>query len=54
MDDDSEKKRTEVIKKCVIKRQNKFNDYKDCQSNIETILKSQQRLKSEKHNLYTE
>ena len=49
MDDDSEKKRTEVIKKCVIKRENKFND-----SNIETILKSQQRLKSEKHNLYTE
>ena len=32
----------------------KFNDYKDCLLNNETILKSQQRFKSEAHNVYTE
>ena len=32
----------------------KFNDYKDCLLNNEIILKSQQRLKSEEHNVYTE
>ena len=37
------------IKKCVIKRMLKFNDYKDCLSNDEIILKSQQIFKSERH-----
>ena len=32
----------------------KFNDYKDCLLRKEIILKSQQRLKSETHNEYTE
>ena len=32
----------------------KFNGYKDCLLNNEIILKSQQRLKSEEHNVYTE
>ena len=32
----------------------KFNDYKDCLLNNETVLKSQQRVKSETHNVYTE
>ena len=32
----------------------KFSDYKDCLLNNEIILKSQQRFKSERHNLYTE
>ena len=32
----------------------KFNDYKDCLLNNEIILNSQQRFKSERHNLYTE
>ena len=41
-------------KKCVIKRVLKFNDYKDCLLNNEMILKSQQRFKSEKHDVYTE
>ena len=31
-----------------------FNDYKDCLLNNETILKSQQRFKSERHDVYTE
>ena len=32
----------------------KFNDYKDCLLNNEIILKSQQRFKSEAHNMHTE
>ena len=31
----------------------KSNDYKDCLLNDEIILKSQQRFKSEAHNVYT-
>ena len=38
----------------VIKPRLKFNDYKDCLLNNETILKSQQRFKSERHHIYTE
>ena len=40
--------------KCVIKRRLKFNDYKNCLTNNEIILKLQQRFKSEAHNVYTE
>ena len=42
------------LKKCVIKRILKFNDYKDCLFKNEIILKSQQRFKSEAHCVYTE
>ena len=45
MDDDSEKKKAKGIKKCVIKRILKFNHYKNCQSNNEIIVQSQQRFK---------
>ena len=31
-----------------------FKNYKDCQFNNENILKSQQRFKSDYHNVYTE
>ena len=54
MDDDSEAKKTKGTKKCVIKRMLKFNDYKYCLLSDEIILKSQQRFKSELHNVYTE
>ena len=54
MDDGSEKKRVKWTKKCVIKRLLKFDDYKDCQSNDKIVLKSQQRFKSDCHNVYTE
>ena len=54
MDDDSEHKKAKGTKKYVIKRKTKFNDYKDCNFNNKTILKSRQRFKSEKHNLCTE
>ena len=41
-------------KKCAIKRILKFNDYKNCLMNNKVILKSQQRFKSELHDLHTE
>ena len=47
MDDDSEAKKAKGTKKCVIK-------IKDCLLNDEIILKSEQRFKSEAHNIYTE
>ena len=54
MDDGGNDKKGKGTKKCVIKRRLKFNDYKDCLLNNETILKSQQRFKSERHDVYTE
>ena len=54
MDDDSKAKKAKGTKKCVIKKVLKFNDYKDCLLNNKTILKSQQRFKSKRYNVYTE
>ena len=54
VDDGNSNKKAKGTKKCVIKRRLKFNDYKDCLLNNEIILKSQQRFKSEAHNVYTE
>ena len=54
MDDDESDKKAKGTKKCVIKRRLKFNDYKYCLLNNEIILKSQQRFKSERHDVYTE
>ena len=54
MDYDSEIEKAKGIKKCLIERVLKFNDYKDCLLNNEVILKSQQRFKSEGHDVYTE
>ena len=36
------------------KKELKFNDNKDCILNNEIVLKSQQRFKSERHDVYTE
>ena len=52
--DCEEDKKAKRTKKCVRKRRLKFSDYKDCLLNNEIILKSQQRFKSEKHDVYTE
>ena len=41
-------------KKCVIKREIMFESYTDCLINDKFILKSQQRFKSDHHELYTE
>ena len=54
MNDDSEAKKTKGTKKRTIKRMLKFPDYKDCLLNNEIMLNSQQRFKSERHNVYTE
>ena len=54
IDDFKEDKKAKGTKKCVIKRRFKFNYYKGCLLNNEIILKSQQRLKSERHDVYTE
>ena len=54
MDDGNSDKKAKGTKKCVIKRRLKFNDQKNCLLNDEIILKSQQRFKSEAHNVYTE
>ena len=47
-------KKAKGTKKIVIKQRLEFNDYKDCLLNNEIILKSQQRFKSERHDVYTE
>ena len=53
-DDCKEDKKAKGTKKSVIKRRLKFNDYKNCLLNNQIVLKSQQRFKSEKHDIYTE
>ena len=54
MDDDAEQKKAKGTKKCIIKRILTFKDYKDCLFNNKIILQSQQRFKSDHHNLFTE
>ena len=54
MDDGESDKKAKATNKCEIKQRFKFNDYKDCLLNNEIALKSQQRFKSERHNVYTE
>ena len=54
MDDDSGKKKTKGTKKCMIKRRLMFKNYTDCLFNDKIILQSQERFKSDCHNVYTE
>ena len=54
MDDGRRDKKAKRTKLCVIKRRTKFNDYKDCLLNNEIILTSQQILRGERHDVYTE
>ena len=50
-----EMKKAKGTKKCVIKKMLKSEDYKKCLFDNEPImLKSQQRFKSENHEVYTE
>ena len=53
-DDCEEDKKGKGTKKCVIKRRLIFNDYKDCLLNNQIVLKSQQRFKNERDDVYTE
>ena len=54
MDDDIEHKKAKGTKKCMIKRKLMFKNYKNFLLNDTVILKSQQRFKSDCHNVYTE
>ena len=54
MDDDSEHKKAKGTKKCVIKRELTFKNYKDSLCGDEIILKSQQRFRSDRHRVFTE
>ena len=54
MDDNSEVKKSKGTKKCVINRRLMFENYRDSLFNNKTILKLQQRFKSEHHKVYTE
>ena len=54
MDDDSEHEKAKGTKKGVIKRRLMVKNYKDCLFNKKIILKSQQRFKSDYHNVYTD
>ena len=47
-------KKAKGTKKCIIKKMLKFEDYKKCLFGNELMLKSQERCKSENHEVYTE
>ena len=53
-EDGSVHKRAKGTKKCIIKREIMFEHYEDCLFNIKTIKKSQQRFRSNHHNVHTE
>ena len=54
MEDGSEHKKAKGTKKCVIKRELIFENYKDSLFNNKIILKSQKRFKSDHHKVCTE
>ena len=53
MNDENEHKKPKRTKKCIIERELMFKDYKDYLFNGKIKLKSQQRFKSDYHNVYT-
>ena len=53
-EDGSEHKKAKGTKKCIIKREITFKNYKDSLFNDETTIKSQQRFRSDHHRVYTE
>ena len=54
MDNNSEHKKAKGTKKCVIKRRLKFENYTDYLFNDKIILETQQRFKTDSHNVCTE
>ena len=54
LDDDSEHKKAKGTKKCIIKRELTFKNYKDSLLNNEIVIKSQHRFRSDHHKVYTE
>ena len=53
-DDRDEYKKAKGTKNCVIKCRLMVKNYENCLLNNKTILKSQQRFKSDHHEMYTE
>ena len=49
LDDDTEKKKANGTKKCIVKREITFKNYMDSLFNDEVIIRSQQRLRSDHH-----
>ena len=54
LDYDTEHKKAKGTKKCIIKREHMFENYKDSLFNDKVIIRSQQRFRSYNHKLYTE
>ena len=54
LDDDTEMKKAKGTKKCIIKRELMFENYKDALFNDKIIIRSQQRFRSYNHKVYTE
>ena len=54
LNDDSANEKVKEANKSVIKRELLFRNYADCLFKDKIILKSQQRFKSDYHDLYTE
>ena len=54
MKDGSEHKRAKETKNCIIKRALMFNHYKESLFDNKIVLKSQQRFRSDFHDVYTE
>ena len=54
LDDDNEMKKAKGTKKCVIKRRLMFENYRVSLFNNKIVMRSQQRFKSDHHNVYTE
>ena len=53
-DDDHVDKKVKDTKKFVIRQEIKLQDYKEFLENCKTMLRSQQRFRSEAHNVFTE
>ena len=53
-DDGNVDKKAKGTKKCVIKKEIMFNNYVECLKEKKKILRSQQRFKSDAHNVHTE
>ena len=54
LDDDTEEKRAKGTRKCVVKREIIFKNYRDSLLNDEVIISLQQRFRSDHHRVYTE
>ena len=54
LDDDTEHKKAKGAKKCIVKREIMFENYRDSSFNDKVIIRSQQRFRSYNHKVCTE